>query len=1207
MGLIRVTGGNDGIEEYLKNGQKEGRAFSRDELDERVVLDGDLELTNAVIQSIDSEGERYLHLTFSLKEDDITAEKLKAISDEIKAFTFSAYRPDEYSFYAEAHLPKIKSYVNSRDGSLVERKPHLHAVIPKVNLLSGQLLDPLGKETQQEKFIDALQEHINNKFGLASPKEHRRIVFTDASDMIARYKGDLFAGQNAELRQSILNTMLDREIRDYDAFRALVAEHGETRARNAGKPTEYLNVKPAEAGKGVNLKDYVFTREFVELPQEEKLRRLATDIQRKYETSDAARRDPDHIAATLREWHEIRAKEVKYINSGNRKFFAEYKAASREEKLQILADRESRFYTKHDQEIHHDDAERARAYIDEHLERITDNLGAADRHILTARRTAGNLDRAAGRLANRRVGRAVAAALRGRGRDQGHPENPRFRERRRPVDNVVGQRQAEARERANRASAEELGEFAKIRKNIDARRFLSYLASSHGVIIEKYEIVKGKDGSDRIRCGKRNLNVSDYLTQELNLSFAEAAPILREAYAAQMTGRHERVHVRAEPTKSMWQEFRGWKDQHYKTRGSDWTAQRDSEAKRRAAIKQKFQHQKADLNARGGLSRAERRAVLSIARMERVRADQALRAQIDMERAAIKSRYGVKPVDLYRVYLQERAQAGDTRALAELRRQRIEPSAKPSKTEAYIASPTPGATPARDAEPLLNLSYTVGTNGDVTYQFQGRDVIRDEAGMVRVLDDDRRVAETALRLAVQKFGPKLTVNGTPEFKRLIVEIAVEKGMRIEFNDPALNALRDRLQKEKAPVAAAPKAAESRTQPKPQPEAPTPKETYPMEANRYTEGRGRRRTDAERLEEERKFLEDVEIAKSCDLPSELELRGVKVKKNGAKEYKIDNGDGQEADRLFPSKRDGRWMAYVPGGDRQYMDAIDYLRRHTGEGYRETVLKLAGAMNGNPAQVAKVARDSRAAGKRENKMGTQIMLRVADQQQKERIYRYARDERGITRETLAEAAKQGVIAADDRGLVFLGRDEHGNIRNAETRLLSSIKVDGKDVNKLCYEGTDKTYPPILRGNDREVHFCEGGMDCLALRDMYLREGKQPPTTIITGGARTLKWEDNPQIQQLIQGAEHVRPWEDNELDKIGQPDLKKQADTTAAHDNQVAAIVRLRGTADGVERMRPPEGIKDIAAWNKIEAEHHQVQQQAQQRQEQDDAASPRPGR
>lgn len=1187
MGLIRVTGGNSGIKEYLEDGQKEGRAFTRDELDERVVLDGDLELTNAVIQSIDSDGERYLHITLSLKEDELPASTLKAIVAEVKAFTFAAYHPDEYNFYAEAHLPKIKSYANSKDGTIVERKPHLHFVIPKVNLLSGKLLDPLGKETHQEKFIDALQEHINNKFGLASPKENRRVTFTGASEMIARYKGDLFTGQNAELREAILADMLTREIHDYKDFKALVSEHGVIRTRNADKPTEYLNVKPDEAGKGVNLKDYVFTREFVELPQAEKVRLLSADIQRRYETTDAVRRDPEHIEATLREWHEIRAKEVKYINSGNRNFFAEYKSATREEKLQILADREARFYAKHNQEIPNDRTERARTFIDERLGRITDNLGTASSHILAARGVAGNIDRAAGWLVNRRAGRAVAAAIQGRGRDQESNQSGRINKRERPADNVVGQHQADADESRNRKSAETLSEFANIRKNMDARRFLAHLSKTHGVIPEKYEVVKAKDGSDRIRCGKRNLNASDFLTQELNLSFAEAAPILREAYAAQLE--KQPVQARSEPTKSIWQEFREWKDNHYLQRADSMDTQKATEVERRATIKREFQEQKNEINSRGGITYAERRAALSIARMEKVRADQALREQIQIERAELKAKYSIKPVDLYRVYLQERAQAGDSLALAELRRQRVEPIKQPDKSESHITTEHQDDT-ERKTEPLMReMAYRVATNGDVTYQIQGRDVIRDEARAVRVLDQNKAVSETALRLAVQKFGSKIEINGSEEFKKQIVEIAVENRMRIEFTDPALNKMREQLEQEK-------KAA-TPIKPQQQPE----KEKSTMEANRYTEGH--RRSTANKQEEERLFKEYVERAKGCDLPGELERMGVQVKKNGSKEYKIENGKGQEADRLFLSKKDGHWMAYVPGGDRQYVDSIDYIRRHSGQGYRDTVLMLAGVVNGSPLQVANAAQNPidkadvpRAA----------IMLNAASQVQKENIYLYARDERGITRETLAEAAKQGVIAADNRGLTFIGRDEQGNVRSAETRLLKAFQVEGKDVNKMCYEGTDKTFPPILRGNDQDLHFVEGGFDALALRDMYKREGKEPPTTIITGGARTLKWEDNPQIQQLTKNAQHIQTWEDNELDQSGMPDLKKQADTTSAHDRQVQSIVKIRGNTDGVERMRPPEGIKDVASWNKIEAEHHQLQQQAKLREEEHESHVYRPG-
>jgi hypothetical protein len=62
----------------------------------------------------------------------------------------------------------VKSYTNEQTGEFIERKPHIHVVVPKTNLLSEQHLNPFGVVEQNEKFIDAFQEHISNKFGLAS-------------------------------------------------------------------------------------------------------------------------------------------------------------------------------------------------------------------------------------------------------------------------------------------------------------------------------------------------------------------------------------------------------------------------------------------------------------------------------------------------------------------------------------------------------------------------------------------------------------------------------------------------------------------------------------------------------------------------------------------------------------------------------------------------------------------------------------------------------------------------------------------------------------------------------------------------------------------------------------------------------------------------------------------------------------------------------
>ena len=80
--------------------------------------------------------------TPSFKEDHISNETLNGITQEFKSFAMSAYQSNEYDFYAEAHIPKIKSLVDKRTGELVERKPHIHIVIPKINLETGKRLTP---------------------------------------------------------------------------------------------------------------------------------------------------------------------------------------------------------------------------------------------------------------------------------------------------------------------------------------------------------------------------------------------------------------------------------------------------------------------------------------------------------------------------------------------------------------------------------------------------------------------------------------------------------------------------------------------------------------------------------------------------------------------------------------------------------------------------------------------------------------------------------------------------------------------------------------------------------------------------------------------------------------------------------------------------------------------------------------------------------
>ncbi|WP_334666801.1 hypothetical protein, partial [Streptomyces cyaneofuscatus] len=186
-----------------------------------------------------------------------------------------------------------------------------------------------------------------------------------------------------------------------------------------------------------------------------------------------------------------------------------------------------------------------------------------------------------------------------------------------------------------------------------------------------------------------------------------------------------------------------------------WDQQKASEKARPREIRATYQAAKARIQGLTDIKHADRKTALSLARMAKVQAELALAESVKAERLALKQAYSVKASDLFRVFLQERAQAGDEQALAELRRQRIEPLDRDARAQ-QLAS---GADPAHAQQDALargeQIAYRVALNGDVTYQMHDRDVLRDEPRAVKILEDhDRDVLETGLRLALAKFGPR---------------------------------------------------------------------------------------------------------------------------------------------------------------------------------------------------------------------------------------------------------------------------------------------------------------------------------------------------------------------------------------------------------------------------------------------------------------------
>ena len=248
-----------------------------------------------------------------------------------------------------------------------------------------------------------------------------------------------------------------------------------------------------------------------------------------------------------------------------------------------------------------------------------------------------------------------------------------------------------------------------------------------------------------------------------------------------------------DPRRDLWAEYREYSRQAKHGQAVDQVAQRESEQERRDAIKREYQRKRIALTDNRKLSPAERKAERSIIQMERIVKDAALKEAVRLERERARSQRPASSSEGYRAWLAEQAQAGDEKALAELRRQRPTPLEKEHQAVGYIKPSTVPRAGGDEVNSIVMLktralTYKVHDNGDVTYKRDGEDLLRDVGKRVEMIQQDKDAIETGLRLAMQKFGSKLTLSGPKEFQEKTAMIAANAGMKIEFSDPSLNKI-----------------------------------------------------------------------------------------------------------------------------------------------------------------------------------------------------------------------------------------------------------------------------------------------------------------------------------------------------------------------------------------------------------------------------------
>ena len=842
--LVRAGGGTGGLKEYLEHGQKAGRDFHRNELDQRVPIFGDLAVFEMATNVYQGEGKRYDHFTLAFSENHVSDEMLKLAVDEFRNHALSAYSEEErhrIPFYAEAHRPRILSYTNKETGQDVERLVHIHIGIGKHDLLDGSFLEPmgyLGDRTDNFKYIDSFQESFNARHGFTSPKDNPNITPKNAIDVLAGFgtKPDKFGTQNqkkAALEVTLQKEIVSQNVTTWEAFGSLLAAHGEVSKNNEGKHSESYRVKLPGAEKAMRLKGAFFQRHFIEKPTSEKIEIIQQKAKDSYLEQMRPRKEPEYVNAILAEWHHVKAKELRYLNTGSALYKTEYLPADAQTRKQIINNLErkhhgitspstnsKRFSPSRNRvpgmPIRNLDGIQSRtemlllsdASVDVRAESEREQMGAGLRQA-DGRDAAEARGRPGDASAERGNGSAVQPGepiIRVVGREIAEEESYSrrvFGEHLVQPSSVVSHIQEEIRERYEQSTDKE--KYAEIRRNLDCAQLLASLSHSHGLNPALYQVTRAQDGTPRIKCGSRALSPSDFLTKELGLLWKDAAPILRGVYEHQLGKKV--TTARAKPAVTpLWREFK-----------ANQLAEKPAREQQRRMFDAETKRHRTDLFARlkheqqrelAGLTGSSRKAAQSLAKLKAATA----KAEFNDERRAMRKALQPAQAQAWRSFLQACAQAGSEEALATLRKLDAAARAVPAQAIAgtiYLVDDEDEKKRRRRAREsaatiLKALAHQVEVNGDITYSKHGHAVLRDEGQHIAVLDQNSDEAITAaLLLAREKFGTDLTLTGSPEFQRRVVAVAIAQGIPIKFFDPQLEAIRLQLAGEKRQAASPP--------------------------------------------------------------------------------------------------------------------------------------------------------------------------------------------------------------------------------------------------------------------------------------------------------------------------------------------------------------------------------------------------------------------
>lgn len=353
--FVKYSAGRHGIENYLETGQSKTRNFNRLQLDDRVILNSSinkLTTTLSYFEKKKTNGNNYKHFVITFKEDNIKIDTLKLIDQDFKKFICNGYKADELLYYSEIHYPKIAGYVG-KNNLFINRKPHIHVVIPVYNLYTGNKGFNFNYHTLDfETYLKAFSILINQKYNLASPYVNiNKNLLSNNSFQIEKKSGKIFENINTSTKTRLLELIIQKNISNKNELIKLIENSFSYLKINKGDLNKNIIILRGESHKEIVLKDWCFTEDFLSLPLYEK-KILYLNHKNKY-FNDLENIKPltkseltDSDINIIKNWEEYGARLLKYSKIIKKEELKNLLDATPNNKIVILNKIEREFYDK---------------------------------------------------------------------------------------------------------------------------------------------------------------------------------------------------------------------------------------------------------------------------------------------------------------------------------------------------------------------------------------------------------------------------------------------------------------------------------------------------------------------------------------------------------------------------------------------------------------------------------------------------------------------------------------------------------------------------------------------------------------------------------------------------------------------------------------------------------------------------------------------